>query len=335
VIVDLERFLAAEKPHWEELESALARLEREPFGRMDLAAVKRLHYLYERASADMTRLSGYGSELATRRYLEGLVARAYGEIHETRERPHRLRPWLWLTRGFPQAFRRHAQAFQAAVGVTFAGCLTGAVLIALDPGSREVLMPYPHLSQPPGERVAEEESDLVDRLAGFKGRGTAFYVTHNTGVAILTMAAGVAWGIGSVLLLFGNGVLLGAVVTDYALSGQGRFVLGWLLPHGAVEIPAILVAGQAGLVIGAALLGARSRAPLRDRLRAVGPDLVTLIGGVAVLLAWAAVVEAFLSQYHEPVLPYAFKIALGAVEILVLAAWLGRSGRTPPRSAPP
>ena len=43
--------------------------------------------------------------------------------------------------------------------------------------------------------------------------------------------------------------ILGAVAVDYVADGQTRFLLGWLLPHGAIEIPAILIAGQAGLVL--------------------------------------------------------------------------------------
>ena len=38
--------------------------------------------------------------------------------------------------------------------------------------------------------------------------------------------------------------------------------------------------------------------------------------------------EAFLSQYHQPVIPYAAKIAFGAVELVLLFLFLGRCGRT-------
>jgi len=44
-------------------------------------------------------------------------------------------------------------------------------------------------------------------------------------------------GLGTIILLFYNGVILGAVVVDYILAGQATFLLGWLLPHGSFEIP--------------------------------------------------------------------------------------------------
>ena len=45
---------------------------------------------------------------------------------------------------------------------------------------------------------------------------------------------------------------------------------------------------------------------------------------------WAGVVEAFISQYHQPVLPYSIKIAMGWAELAVLIAWLGLGGRDTP-----
>jgi uncharacterized membrane protein SpoIIM required for sporulation len=129
------------------------------------------------------------------------------------------------------------------------------------------------------------------------------------------------------VLMFYNGVVLGAVAVDYMLAGQTKFLLGWLLPHGAIELPAMLVGGQAGFVLAGALLGRGQRESLAARLRAVVPDVVTLCFGAALMLVWAGIVEAFFSQYHEPVLPYAVKIAFGVVELAALAWYLTSAGR--------
>src|SRR5581483_675674 len=167
----------------------------------------------------------------------------------------------------------------------------------------------------------------TDRLAGQKESFSAMLMTHNTEVSILTLGLGMTWGLGTIIMLFYNGVILGAVGVDYIAAGQIRFLFGWLMPHGVVEIPSILIAGQAGLVLATALIGWGRRIPLRARLREVSRDLTTLIFGVAVLLVWAGFVEAFLSQYHEPVIPYEAKIAFGCVEFLLLCVFLFRSGR--------
>ena len=141
------------------------------------------------------------------------------------------------------------------------------------------------------------------------------------------MALGMSYGIGTIIVLFYNGVILGAVAFDYITAGYTTFLLGWLLPHGATEIPAILLGGQAGLVIAHALIGWGSRENLRERMRAVAPDVVTIIGGAALLLVWAGIVEAFFSQYHSPVLPYSVKIAFGSLELILLTLYLRFAGR--------
>jgi uncharacterized membrane protein SpoIIM required for sporulation len=175
--------------------------------------------------------------------------------------------------------------------------------------------------------VARERAERGEHLADRKARFSGMLMTHNTRVTLTAVALGMSWGIGTLVLLFYNGVALGAVVIDYVLAGETTFMLGWLLPHGVIEIPAILVGGQAGFVLAGALLGRGQRERLAARLRAVMPDVVTLSFGAALMLVWAGIVEAFLSQYHEPVLPYAVKIAFGVLELGALVWYLARAGR--------
>jgi len=334
MIIDLKRFLAEERKHWTELESSLDRIERNPEHRMELTELLKFHELYERTSADLAKIETFSSEPEIRRYLEGLVARAYGEIHETREKPHRLNPWRWFFESFPQTFRRRVGPFWLSLAVTIAGCLFGGAAIAIDPEAKQVIMPFQGLQGDPAERVRKEETEKQDRLAGHKSTFAAQLMTHNTQVAIVTMALGVTWGAGTTVSLFYNGVILGAVAVDYARAGQTRFLLGWLLPHGAVEIPSILLAGQAGFLLASALIGWGSRNTRRARLREISRDLVTIIFGAGVLLVWAGIVESFLSQYHEPVIPYALKIAFGATELVALTVFLARSGTAAEKRLP-
>jgi uncharacterized membrane protein SpoIIM required for sporulation len=163
-------------------------------------------------------------------------------------------------------------------------------------------------------------------LEGHKTSFSAQLMTHNTQVSIFTLALGMTWGVGTILMLFYNGVILGAVAVDYIRAGETKFLLGWLMPHGVIEIPAILIAGQAGLLLAFALIGYGRRTPLRTRLREVSGDITTLIFGVALMLIWAGFIEAFLSQYHEPVIPYVAKIAFGFIELSLLYLFLSRSG---------
>ena len=327
MIIDLQKFITNERPVWAELETMLNRLEAEPDGRLTLAQVQRFHQLYERTAADLARITTYSSEPETRRFLENLVARAYGEIHETREKRRRLQPLRWFFQTWPQTFRKHIRAFYFSLAITIAGCVFGGLAIAFDPDAKPVLMPFSHLLDDPAKRVAEEENSTQDRLEGHKTSFSAELMTHNTQVSIFTLALGMTWGVGTIIMLFYNGVILGAVAVDYIRAGQTKFLLGWLMPHGVIEIPAILIAGQAGLLLAFALIGHGRRTPFRTRLREISGDIATLIFGVGLMLMWAGFIEAFLSQYHEPVIPYSAKIAFGCVELVLLFLFLAKSGK--------
>jgi uncharacterized membrane protein SpoIIM required for sporulation len=325
MIIDLPRFVATERAYWDELDALLKRLEDDPEHRLHFTEIERLHYLYERCSADLSKLDTFSTEPQLRAFLESLVSRAYSDIHETRASLQIRAKSLALA--FPRAFRRHLRAFQLSVAITLAGLAFGWFAIGTDPQSKAVLLPFPHLMVSPAERVAEEEHAKVDRMKGVKATFSAELMTHNIQVTVLTMALGMTWGAGTLIMLFYNGIILGAVSADYILGGQGVFLAGWLLPHGSIEIPSILLGGQAGFILASALIGWGGRATRAERLRAVSHDLFAIIAGAGCMLVWAGIVESFVSQYHQPVLPYALKIAFGCCELAALASFLTLAGR--------
>jgi uncharacterized membrane protein SpoIIM required for sporulation len=326
MILDIARFTAAERPYWQELDHTLRRLDDDPGIRLSLADTERFHYLYQRCSSDLSRLSTFSADPDLREYLESLVARAYAETHETRERrgPASFRKWFLYT--FPCTFRKHIRAFQLSLAITVAGTAFGAAALHFDPDSKRVMMPFTHLMGSPAERVAREENRKSDEMSGKKGSFASQLMTHNIRVSLFAFGLGITWGIGTIIDLFYNGVILGAVGADYIQAGQTKFLLGWLMPHGAIEIPAILLAGQAGFMLASALIGWGDRTPRGERMGAISKDLLTIAGGASILLVWAGIVESFFSQYHEPVLPYAVKIAFGSIELFVLFFFLLRAG---------
>ena len=332
MIVDLQRFIDRGQPHWQELDALLTRIERAPDTPLKLDEITRLHALYERACCDLADLANTVYEPSLHESLERLVARAYSEVHASRTHRTRFAPLTWFLHTFPQAFRRQFRFFALASAITMGGVIFGSAAIILDPPSRNVLLPFGHDKNDPNKRVAREEERSLKETDG-RSSFSAHLLQNNARVSFFTLAAGITYGAGSAILLFSNGAMLGGIVADYLAAGEGRFLAGWLLPHGTVEIPCILFAGQAGLLLGAALLGRRSRLRVGLRVRAVLPDLATLIGGTTILLIYAALIESFLSQYHSPAL-YLPKAAFGLAELFVLGYFLTRSGRTDKPESP-
>ena len=326
MILDLARFIESERVYWEELRTTLDRLNENPDTRLTLDQVTRFHYLYQRSGADLARIGSLSTRPEVFGYLGSLVARAYTELHDAPQHS-RFSFWRFLSQGFPQAFRRNIRAFALCLVITIVSAGLGAGALALDYDTKSVMMPFSHLNRTPAQRVKEEETARQDRMAGRHSTFSAQLMTHNIQVGVLTLALGMTWGLGTIVMLFYNGLTLGAVAFDYIHAGYTPFLLGWLLPHGVIEIPAILVAGQAGFVLAHALIGWGDDTPRAARLTMVRGDVFTLAGGFAVMLVWAGIIEAFFSQYHEPVLPYPLKIAFGLAELTLLTLYLSRAGR--------
>jgi uncharacterized membrane protein SpoIIM required for sporulation len=327
VILDLERFQAQARSRWSNLETLLAALESRPDRRLSPAETEQLQELYAQGAADLNRVAHGALAPELRQYLERLVARAYAELYYAppeRSEIWQPRRWLRIFTAFPEAFRRQSRYFALAVLITLLGCALGGLAVRYDPAAVDVLLPADYLRNPE-QRVQEEEAGLgrhrhtTQTEAAF----SAELIRHNIQVALLAAALGVTFGIGTALLLFENGVLLGAVAVRYAQQGFGLFMTAWLLPHGAFEIPSILIAGQAGFYLARLLLRRREDRNVRESMR----EWLLLVAGLALMLVWAGMMEAFFSQHHAPVLPYGLKVAVGAAELVLLTIYLLLIGR--------
>jgi uncharacterized membrane protein SpoIIM required for sporulation len=125
------------------------------------------------------------------------------------------------------------------------------------------------------------------------------------------------------MLLF-NGLHLGAILALCFQAKLGYRLLGFMVAHGFVEIASILIAGQAGLIIGWAILapGELSRA---DALRARGRAALRLVLGTLPLFLAIGMVEGFVSPGQ--LFPGWLKLALGISLGGLLFAYLIRFGR--------
>lgn len=327
MILDLERFQAQARPRWSKFESLLAALESRPDRRLNPAESEQLQEFYAQTAADLNRVTHGALAPDLREYLERLVARAYAELYyapPTRSEMWQPRRWLRIFTTFPEAFRRQSRYFALALLITLLGCALGGLAVRYDPASVDVLLPADYLRNP-GQRVHDEEQGQNRHLRStqMEAAFSSELIKHNIQVALLAAALGVTFGIGTALLLFENGVLLGAVAVRYWQQGFGMFMSAWLLPHGVFEIPSILIAGQAGFYLARLLLRRREDRDVRRSMR----EWLLLVSGMAMMLVWAGMMEAFFSQHHEPVLPYAFKVAVGATELVLLTIYLLLVGR--------
>ena len=321
-----EPFETARAGDWGAYRTLLDTLEHRGKARRADPASARFPALYRRVCADYALAR-------TRHYSPGLIA----QLHELVRRGHRclyrrrsalLAPTLnFMAAGFPRTLRRQARVCWLAAVLLFlpmaimgTACWQDGELIHSlmdDSAVADLESLFDPKRQRPG-RDAERQADTDLAMFGY-------YVNNNIGIGFRTFAAGLLLGIGSVVILVSNGLLIGAAAGHLTRLGLGSTFWPFVSSHGPFELTAIAISGAAGLLLGRALI-APGRQTRLAALRANARDAVALVGGAAIMLLLAAVVEAFWSAGSAPP---AVKYGVGGLGWLLVAAYLGFAGRGP------
>ncbi|WP_226038816.1 stage II sporulation protein M [Natrinema sp. DC36] len=147
-----------------------------------------------------------------------------------------------------------------------------------------------------GPYVGTFDASITARLEGiFPPTMAANLFGNNWFVALTTAYAGVALAVPAIVSLLFNGVFLGIMAR---LEVDPLELAAFVVPHGVLEIPAILIAGALGVSVGATAWrtwrGRASRTALADALERAFWVLI----GIGILLAIAAVIEGFVSPFY-------------------------------------
>ena len=318
--MNIERFLADRRPVWDELDALLRRAEEVELSRKEM---HELVELYRRTCSDLNRARSYTANPEILGPLNQLTGRAYRFIYRA---AHETPVWATfvklVTREIPAAFRRERAAVLFAAAAFLAGVLFGTVAILVDAANGPRLIPQEFFSESPQQRVEKIErgEERIDNLEKAMVFGASLY-THNIKVAFLAFSLGALTIVMGLVILFYNGAILGAVATMYVLDDVSVFFFAWVGPHGALELPAIIFGGAAGLVAGRALLmpGDLTRGA---SLRRVLPSVWRMMIGSALTLVLAGLIEGSFSQFSAKTIPYPIKITVAAMLFVGLITYL-------------
>ena len=141
-----------------------------------------------------------------------------------------------------------------------------------------------------------------DPMAVYKGMHQSdmfFAITfNNIRVSFMAFAMGLLLSVGSGLIMFYNGVMLGAFQYFFYQKGLllTSFLTIWI--HGTLEISAIVLAGAAGLVMGNSILFPGTYPRMESFRRGARRGLKMVIGLVPVFVA-AGFLESFVTRLTE------------------------------------
>ncbi|MDF1561478.1 MAG: stage II sporulation protein M [Deltaproteobacteria bacterium] len=321
--MELTQFLEEGRGRWQALEMLLTEVDRRGVAKLDLSEAKDLGRLYRQASADLLWARSHGASAEVVDYLNDLVARAHGRIHPN-PRPRLSAITRFLAVGYPRLVRQEWRAIALSTAFFLAGSAFGGIAMAVDPDAWIYLVPEQHQHLDPAQRVERDAGRKLD--ADEEAAFSAFLFTHNIQVTILVFAVGLAGGILTAVLLFFNGIGLGALGWLYWTRGHGLFFVAWIFPHGSLELSAVFIAGGAGFVLGRSIL-APGRLGRRRALREAAQTAVLLVLGTAPVLVVAGLIEGTISQWHEPVIDLRVKVAFACAAFVLLWLYLLRAGR--------
>lgn len=259
-------------------------------------------------------------------YLNQLLTRAHNLIYMGRRRAPRG-IWEFYRVGFPQVFRATLNYTFAAFCLFLMAALAGFLASLGDAGFQRFFL-GPAMSD-----TIERHEMWTHSVLTIKPLASSFIMTNNLSVAFAAFALGVTGGIGTLYLMLTNGLLMGVIAAACWQAGMMLPLLSFLAPHGVLELPAIFIAGGAGLLVARGLVfpGLLAR---HDALATYSGQGVRLVLGIIPLLFVAGIIEGFLSPSTIPAAAK-FLFATSAGGLLVL--YLARAGRrfTAPAATPP
>jgi uncharacterized membrane protein SpoIIM required for sporulation len=275
--------------------------------------------LYRQTASDLAavREDATSRQLAT--YLNQLLGRCHNLIY-LGHKPKVSGIVRFYRDSYPQIFQETLPQTLLTVAIfAFAGIIAWVVTLH-DPAFAYRLL-GPRMME-----TIEQRKMWTESIVTVKPLASSGIMTNNLSVAFSTFAMGITAGIGTVWMIMLNGLLLGVIGAATWKAGMAVQLWSFVAPHGVLELPAIFIAGGAGLEIARGLLFP-GMLPRKVSLAQAGSRAARLLLGTIPMLIVAGLIEGFFSPSGAPV---AMKFGLAAVLFLALLAYLFNTGKSLP-----
>jgi uncharacterized membrane protein SpoIIM required for sporulation len=296
---------------WTRLKELLDSAEKGGLNSLDHANLRELSLLYRQTAADLSTLRQDPSGKSYEPLVHQLLRRAHNAIYAG-ERPPKSAILQFVTRGFPEVFIRTLPHIGIVFCIFLAGAVVGATLTLYNPDYALNFLGAQMV------HTIEHKEMWTHSVVAIKPAASSFIMTNNIAVSITTFAGGIVGGIGTVWLEFSNGLMLGVIGMACWIHGMSEKLWSFVAPHGVLELPAIFIAGGAGLRLAQGLLfpGYLSR---RASVVAAGSEAIRLFFGIIPILVIAGIIEGFVSPTD---LPAYLKFLMGGGLFAVFATYM-------------
>jgi uncharacterized membrane protein SpoIIM required for sporulation len=312
-------WLETRRHYWKRLDELLNDTSRRGVGSLSRGELQELGLLYRQIGSDLATLRTDPASLGFAEDLQRLLARAHHTIYSgDRQRP--VAAVRAFFEAYPRVFRDNLAPCVISLLIFAGSAAVGVSLIGLDPDFKTKML------SPQMLETIERHQMWTHSIVGMKPIASSQIMTNNMSVALTAFAAGITAGAGTIYMIAFNGFLLGVIGMTCALAGMSVPFWSFVAPHGVLELPAIIIAGGAGLRLAQGLLFP-AMLPRRQAVARAGGDAVKLVLGCMPVLVVAGMIESFVSPTE---LAVPLKFGLAAALFIVLAAYLLSSPAPPP-----
>jgi uncharacterized membrane protein SpoIIM required for sporulation len=315
-------FVAGSRPAWERLAASVTEARAAGVTRLGASRLRQMHEDYRSAAADLAYAQTHfaGGDSAT--YLNRLVGQAHGELYGSAPR-RAAAIWRFLAVGYPRLLRASWRPIALAAVLLCGTGLIGYIVSYTDYSLARIFLPE-QLREGIGDTFGQtkQANASLGRLSPVL---SAYIGVNNVWVAVVAFAGGMTAGVLTVYSMVSNGAMIGVLAGVFSQANLSLDFWALIVPHGSIELPAIIIAGGAGLRLAGALVFPGD-APRMNALKTAAPQAVRLMLGTVPMFAIAAMVEGFFTpQAVDPLL----KLAVGGELAALLAAYWGFAGREP------
>lgn len=324
------RFAALKRPAWDAFARDAAAAIRSGLASRTGQDVRAFAARFREVSADLARARTYGVPPEPLAMLERAVAAGHDALYGG-HRGQRVSFLDLLGHQFPAAVVRQRRYVLAAALCFTAPAVVGFAMLRQRPAAAYEVMPDVMLARAESGRQEQAQGrGYAQAPSPFLPLVATGIIANNVQVAAGAFAFGITFGIGTILVLLGNGLFFGASLGVFANYGLADWILTFVVGHGVLELTAIMIAGGGGLAIAHALIAPGDRLR-RDAIVEAGRPALLMLGAAASLLVLAGTIEGFLSSSAAPP---AFKLGVGAASLVLLLLYV-LQGVAVNRSRPP
>ncbi|QNP29587.1 stage II sporulation protein M [Cylindrospermopsis curvispora] len=314
--MNIKRWISTREENWQRLDSLLSKIERKRLKSLKSSEIRELASLYRSITADLARARTHNVSHTLIQSLQLLATRAYTQIYQG----SRKQEWEGVIQfyrwGFPAIVQQTFPYIITATGLFILGMLVGWWYTWQDPSFMSLLIPESLISQ-----VQDRGELWIGSIVGIEPLASSNIMINNISVSFSAVAGGITGGIFTIYILVFNGLLIGSIATLVAENNLAYPFWAFVLPHGALELPAIFFAGGAGLLLGRGILFPGKYLRL-EAIKYYSSLAAQLVFGIVPLLIIAGIIEGFFSP--NPIIPDPVKYLVGLAIFILLVMYCNR-----------